>query len=130
MINKIKEGFINDTLNDLNSIELDLGVDRLGDASDCIVEKVFTAVHKIKGTAPMLGINGMDKIAFSIERVYGAIRQGDLSFSNEILSNTIKLIPVLKSELGISQQFEFDSEDVSKSLRFFDSLISLNQAHD
>ena len=62
MIEQIKEGFINETIHDLNSIELDLTTDKLGDVSDCLVEKVFTAVHKIKGTAPMLGINGVDGI--------------------------------------------------------------------
>lgn len=124
MINKIKEGFITETLSDLNSIEFDLGSDKLGDVSHCLVEKVFTAVHKIKGTAPMLGINGIGDITITLERIYAAIREGNLSLSNDILSNTVKLIPVLKAELGVNQQFNFDSEDVSKSLRFFDSLIS------
>ncbi len=124
MIDKIKERFIRQTLSELNSIEVDLGNDMLGDTSDCIIEKVFTAVHKIKGTAPMLGINGMDNIAHSMERVYGELRSGNLSFTNEIVSNTTKLIPTLKAELDDKQKNKLDSEDVSKTLRFFDSLIS------
>ena len=124
MIDKIREGFIRQTLCELNSIEVDLGNDMLGDTSDCIIEKVFTAVHKIKGTAPMLGINGMDNIAHSMERVYGELRSGNLSFTNEIASNTNKLIPALKAELDDKQKNKLDSEDVSKTLRFFDSLIS------
>ncbi|MGQ1785600.1 MULTISPECIES: Hpt domain-containing protein [unclassified Saccharicrinis] len=123
MIEKIKEGFISDTLHDLDSIEMDLGAESLGNPLDCVAEKIFTAVHKIKGTAPMLGIYGLDDIAIPMERVYDAIKNGNLSLSNEIVSNTIKLIPALKAELGNNQQRNLDSEDVSKSLRFFESLI-------
>ncbi len=125
MINKIKEGFINETLNELESIEV-LGDKKNGEANVVFVEQVFSTAHKIKGTAPMLGIDGLDNIAFSLERVYAAIRKGNLSFTNEILSNTKKLIPVLKAELSINQQHNLDSEDVNNSLRFFDSLISKN----
>ncbi len=126
MIEKIKEGFINDSLEELNSIELDLLYDRSEIVEGCVIEKVFTAAHKIKGTAPMLGIEGIDHIAESIERVFAALRDGNLSLSDEIVANTKKLIPIMKSELKINQKNNIDSEDVVKSLRFFDSLISKN----
>jgi len=123
MIEKIKKGFINDTLNDLNAIENDLNANTVSNAPDGVVEKVFMAVHKIKGTAPMVGIEGLDDIAVKMERVYNAIRNGNLSLSEEIVSNTMMLIPALKAELSDVQQNNLDSEDVNKSLRFFESLI-------
>ncbi|GAF01828.1 Hpt domain-containing protein [Saccharicrinis fermentans] len=123
MIEKIKKGFINDTLNDLKTIENDLNADMANNAPEGVVEKVFMTVHKIKGTAPMVGIEGLDDIAVKMERVYNAIRNGNLSLSEEIVSNTMKLIPALKAELSNIQQNNLDSEDVNKSLRFFESLI-------
>ncbi|TLX77140.1 hypothetical protein E9993_05505 [Labilibacter sediminis] len=124
MIEKIKKGFIDDSIKELESIEIDLGNERLGSVSDCVIEKIFTTTHNIKGTAPMLGIVGVQEIVEPIEQVYAALRKGDLTCSSEIVDNTIKLIPVIKSELNISQPHDIDSEDLNKSLKFFDSLIS------
>jgi len=124
MIEKIKEGFISETLDELNSLEVDLSTEVIANESDIVIEKVFTAVHKIKGTAPMLGIDGLNMIAHSMEQVYGALRDGNISLTHEIVFNTIKLIPALKAELSINSVNNLDSEDVSKSIRYFDSLIS------
>lgn len=124
MIEKIRKVFINDSIKELDSIHVDLVRERLGEISDCMIEKVFTTTHNIKGTAPMLGIKGVNQIVSPIEQVYAAIRSGNINCSNEIINNTIKLIPMIKAGLAISNQpHMMDSEDLNKSLQFFDSLI-------
>lgn len=127
MIEKIRKVFINDSIKELDSIHIELIRESLGEISDCMIEKVFIATHNIKGTAPMLGINGVYQIVSPIEQVYAAMRSGILSCSNEIVNNTVKLLPVIKAGLEInSQPHMMDSEDINKSLQFFDSLISKN----
>ena len=125
MIEKIKETFIKDSVKDLEAIE-DLVSNVEGTLEECIIEKVFTTTHNIKGTAPMLGIEGLDYIVKPIELVFNGLRNGTIPVTQDIVSNTQKLIPVIKSELLSNHKHQVDSNDVDKSLRFFDSLITKN----
>jgi len=125
MIEKIKETFIKDSIKDLEIIE-NLVREKKGELEDCIIEKVFAITHNIKGTAPMLGIESVDHIVKPIELVYSGLRDGSIVSSIEIVTNTQKLIPVIKSGLLQSQQHQIDINDVNESLRFFDSLITKN----
>ncbi|MCW3806411.1 Hpt domain-containing protein [Plebeiibacterium marinum] len=125
MIEKIKETFIKDSIKDLEAIE-NLVKDVKGVLEDCVIEKVFATAHNIKGTAPMLGINSVDHMVKPIELVFSGLRSGSILSSKEIVSNTQKLIPVIKSELQSNQQHRVESNEVDESLRFFDSLITKN----
>lgn len=126
MIKKIRETFINDSIKELESIENFLLEDHNGDIFDNIVEKVFSTTHNIKGTAPMLGIDSVDHIVKPMEIVFNDLRQGKLLVSPEIIFNTKKLIPVIKSELLEEATNRMNKDDVDRSLRFFDSLILKN----
>ncbi len=125
MIEKIKETFIKDSVKDLEIIE-NLVKEKKGELEDCIIEKVFAITHNIKGTAPMLGIESVDHIVKPMELVFSGLRDGSIASSSEIISNTQKLIPVIKSELLQTQQHQIDKNDVNDTLRFFDSLITKN----
>ncbi len=125
MIEKIKETFIQDSIKDLEMIE-NLVKDTNSVLDDCIVDKVFAITHNIKGTAPMLGIECLDLLVKPLEIVYSGLRDGSISISEEIVSNTQKLIPVIKSGLLQSQQHQINLNNVNESLRFFDSLITKN----
>jgi len=107
----------------INSVRVDLVHESLGDISDYTVGKVFITTHSIKGINSILGIKSVRRIASTIEHVDVAMCCKNLNCSN----NTIKLIPVIKAGLAINTQpYIIVSEDLNKSLQFFDSLISKN----
>ncbi len=126
MIEEIKNTFVNNSIEELKAIEefLSQNIDHI--ASDCVIEKVFTTTHNIKGTAPMLGITNVDYIVKPLELVYSHLRNGKIAISKDIINNTQKLIPVIMTELTESDKNIVDSKDVKESIRFFDSLISEN----
>ncbi len=123
MMERIREKFIADTLQSLYAIEASLRKDV--DASDTkiLIEDIFTVLHQIKGTAPMLNIHGIAQMVTPVERVFLTLREGKISFSQEIKSNTIHLVMAIIAELAVNQQDNLDSEDKRNTLCFFESMV-------
>ncbi len=123
MIEKIRKSFVEDTLKELEEIEESLD-NTAGELNQEMVENVFSMAHKIKGTAPMVGIHELDVMVFSVEKVFNELRKGHISCPSELGTHTQHLISMIKSKLQESQQQNLNKEDVNLTLRFFDSLIS------
>lgn len=123
MIVKIREKFIADTLQSLHAIEACLRKDVDGSDTDYLITKIFTVLHQIRGTAPMLDINGIAQMLTPVERVYAALSEGKFSFSPEIKSNTIHLVMDIIAEWAVNQQDNLDSEGKRNTLCFFESLV-------
>ncbi len=123
MIEKIRKSFVEDTLKELEEIEKSLDNTK-GELNQEVVENVFSMAHKIKGTAPMVGIHELDVMVFSVEKVFNELRKGYRSCPSGLGTHTQHLISAIKSKLQESQQQNLNIEDVNLMLRFFDSLIS------
>lgn len=88
----IKKAFAEESLEHLSSIEEDLIRIEKGDTGPDRerVNKVFRAVHSIKGGSGFLGIQNITRLAHAMETVLGLIREGTLDPNAEVTHFLLK----------------------------------------
>ncbi len=123
MIEKLREIFITETEENLNDLEKEITHTPFQNISKDIAGKMFSTAHNIKGTAPMVGIHHLTEIVIPLEKVFNALKDNQLTLSEDIIENTIKVIPIIKAGLNVcNENYEHQSE-TKKIVDFFESLI-------
>ncbi len=86
--NEMLNDFIEESLEHLDGIEDDLlNIEEAGENfNEDIVNKVFRAVHTIKGGAGFLGLKNVEELAHNSENVMGKIRARELIPTPAIIS--------------------------------------------
>src|SRR5512133_558662 len=65
-----------------------------------IIEKVFRAMHSLKGGGAMFGFEKVSEFTHNLETVYDLIRTGQLKVTKEILNITLASVDHLKGLLN------------------------------
>ena len=105
------QDFVVESNEHLEDIEAELLTieDQGDDFEEDLVNKVFRALHSIKGASGFLGLERICELSHSMESVLNAIRSHDLSVSSEIIDTLLKSSDVLKAMLeDIAGSNEFD----------------------
>ena len=84
---------------------------RPGDSE--LVSEVFRAVHTIKGTTGFLGYNRLERLAHAGESLLGALRDGKLAVTNELISGLLRLMDGLHSILQTIEKTGTESEQAT-----------------
>ncbi|MEE4363287.1 MAG: chemotaxis protein CheW [Desulfotignum sp.] len=97
--NDIFKDFIEESLDHLDGIEDDLlSIEEAGEnCNEETVNKVFRAVHTIKGGAGYLGLKNVEALAHHSENVMGKIRAGELFPSPDIISTLLDAMDTLST---------------------------------
>ncbi len=114
--NEIFNDFIEESLEHLDGIEDDLlKIEEAGkDIDEEIVNKVFRAVHTIKGGAGYLGLKNVEKLAHNSENVMAKIRAGELIPTPGIISTLLDSMDTLSTL--INRHGKSDEIDISANL--------------
>ena len=75
---------------------------RPGDAE--LLGEIFRAVHTIKGTTGFLGFDRLEKLAHAGEHLLGALRDGRLKVSSELISGLLRLLDGLRAILALIEE--------------------------
>ncbi len=96
---EIFNDFIEESLDHLDGIEDDLlSIEEAGENFDeDIVNKVFRAVHTIKGGAGFLGLKNVEALAHNSENVMAKIRSREISPSPDIISTLLDAMDTLST---------------------------------
>ncbi|MDZ7761134.1 MAG: chemotaxis protein CheW [Desulfovermiculus sp.] len=115
--------FVDESLEHLDDFEQNLlRIEQAGPEFDPeVVNKVFRAVHTVKGGAGLLGLNNLNRLAHRMENLLGLIRDHTLVPNAEITSFLLQAGDVLKSMINNVQDSELI--DVSDHLQALDALI-------
>ncbi|MDA3788711.1 MAG: chemotaxis protein CheW [Desulfobacula sp.] len=114
--NEILNDFIEESLEHLDGIEDDLlDIEQAGENfNEEIVNKVFRAVHTIKGGAGYLGLKNVEELAHNSENVMGKIRARELIPTPSIISTLLDAADTLST---LIKRHESSSEiDISSNL--------------
>jgi len=65
-----------------------------------LLASIFRTIHTIKGTCGFLGLGRLEAVAHSGESVLGRLRDGDLKVSQEIISDVLAAVDVIKGILA------------------------------
>lgn len=116
--------FVTESREGLAEIESDLlAIEACGDEIDLdLVNKVFRAIHSIKGAAGFMGLNNVGSLAHSLENVLVMIRNCELTLNPERTSVLLEGADVLSSmidDIGSSE-----AVDVSENVQRLDRIVN------
>ena len=87
-----------------------------------LVGEIFRSVHTIKGTTGFLGFGRLEKLAHAGENLLGALREGTLAVTPELISGLLDLMDGLRAILRLIEATGY--------LRVEGQLLSLRKALD
>ncbi|MBN2166583.1 MAG: Hpt domain-containing protein [Marinilabiliaceae bacterium] len=125
MIEKIRNIFREETAQQLENLENSLKSHLNGEKGKIDVEKIFLAMHSIKGAGPMVGFNSLPKITMPVEKAYDKIRRGELSISDELIQKTNCIVRLIIDALQLNSDLHLaDGENEDELINFFKNLYS------
>jgi len=87
--------FIEEASEHINNIENSLLEFEQNQSDECI-EKIFRAIHTLKGTGAMFGYNNISELTHHLENVYDLIRKKITKLDKNIINITLKLTDTIK----------------------------------
>ena len=69
-----------------------------------LLGEIFRAVHTIKGTTGFLGFDRLEKLAHAGEHLLGALRDGRLVATSDLISGLLRLMDGLRAILGLIEE--------------------------
>jgi two-component system chemotaxis sensor kinase CheA len=74
-----------------------------------LIERVFRAMHSLKGSGAMFGFEKISEFTHNLETVYDLVRNGEMSVTGDLLNITLTSVDHLKSLL---KEGENNSEEI------------------
>lgn len=104
----LTDEFVAESLDHLDAIEPDLlALEESGDdVSPEIINRVFRAIHTIKGSAGFLGFNAIMKLSHAMENLLVKIREGEVSPDPDKIDVLLTGMDKLRAMLDAPQQSE------------------------
>jgi two-component system chemotaxis sensor kinase CheA len=121
-VEELTKEFIAESQEGLERMELCLTeLEKRPDDGELVAE-IFRAVHTIKGTTGFLGFARLEKLAHAGEGLLGALRDGKLAVTTELISGLLQLMDGLRR---ILQTIETTGAEGERTTDNDDSLIEL-----
>jgi chemotaxis signal transduction protein/HPt (histidine-containing phosphotransfer) domain-containing protein len=114
--------FVEESLEHLKNIEEDIIIIEQGTADNELINRVFRAVHSIKGGSSFLGLKNIEHLSHKMEDIFNLVRNDDLEFTSRISSSVLTAIDKLKEMLERSESS--DDFDISSNLKDLEKCLS------
>ncbi len=124
---EILQGFIEESLEHLSSIENDLLAieERGADIDENLVNKVFRAAHSIKGGAGFMGLTAVQEIAHAAENILGMIRSKTIIPNPEIVN--VLLIAMDQLQAMIEDIHNSNDMDITSHVEALNAIADNNK---
>jgi two-component system chemotaxis sensor kinase CheA len=120
MIDKFKAKFVEESLDNLQDLEEALLLLEKDKSDKEIIERIFRAMHSLKGGGAMFGFNDLSEFTHHLETVFDWVRNGKLSVSDDLISLTFKASDQIKHFLDVG---DLSDETEKKELFVFTTQI-------
>lgn len=111
---RVKNIFIKETSDNLAVLETELT--NPVDLSKETIEMVIRTMHNIKGTAPMVGFNGLSEIATPVEQAYKEVLNNNLVISGRLVEQTRSAVSVIQKLLVSEESHTPQTEEEQEIL--------------
>ncbi|HYV96570.1 MAG TPA: chemotaxis protein CheW [Gemmatimonadaceae bacterium] len=71
-----------------------------------LINGIFRTIHTIKGTCGFIGLDRLEAVAHAAESVLSAVREGSLAVSDQLISDVLAAVDVIKAILAHLEQTE------------------------
>ncbi len=109
-----QDKFIEEATDNINDLEKALLELELSPTNKGLIERVFRAMHSLKGGGAMFGFMRLSEFTHKMENIYELVRSGQIQISTSLLSVTLKSVDLLKDLLNPSI---IDSPHVTKRFK-------------
>lgn len=111
MIDKFKDKFVEESLDNIHDLEEALFLLENDMENKEIIERIFRAMHSLKGGGAMFGFNDLSEFTHHLETIFDLVRNDKLSINNNIISLTFESIDHIKHLLDIGDITEDEDRD-------------------
>ncbi|SMO57970.1 CheA signal transduction histidine kinase [Saccharicrinis carchari] len=101
MIDKFRVKFVEESLDNVQDLEEALLLLEKDTSDKEIIERIFRAMHTLKGGGAMFGYNDLSEFTHHLETVYDEIRNGRLVLTDDIISETFNAVDQIKHFLNV-----------------------------
>jgi two-component system, chemotaxis family, sensor kinase CheA len=102
-VDDLTQEFIAESLEGLDRMERCLTDLEVHPQDSGLVAEIFRAVHTIKGATGFLGFARLEKLAHAGENLLGALRDGEIAVSEDLISGLLSLLDGLRNILSVIQ---------------------------
>lgn len=108
-MDKFRNKFIEEATDNINDLEDALLIIEKDTENKELVERIFRAMHSLKGGGAMFGFNLLSEFTHHLETVYDLVREGKLKITRDLLDVTLASVDHMKILLTVD---ELDSPEI------------------
>ncbi|MFT3741017.1 MAG: chemotaxis protein CheA [Breznakibacter sp.] len=123
MIDKFREKFVEEALDNVHDLEEGLLLLENDHKNKEIIERIFRAMHSLKGGGAMFGFNDLSEFTHHLETVFDWVRNGKLEVTDTIVTMTLNAIDHIKHLLEVGDLTDAGEKQQQKA--FIDKVQSL-----
>ncbi len=97
-------GFIEEATDNINDLESALLLLEEDPANSELIERVFRAMHSLKGGGAMFGFDELSDFTHHMESVYDLVREGKLEVTRDLLNITLDSVDLMKKLLVVEDE--------------------------
>ncbi len=111
MIDKFKAKFVEESNDNVHDLEEALLLLEKDTTNKDIIERIFRAMHTLKGGGAMFGFNQLSEFTHHLETVFDLVRNNKLTVTEDIISLTFESIDHIKHMLEVGDVEDKDELD-------------------
>ncbi len=100
-MDKFRNKFIEEATDNINDLEDALLVIEKDTENKELVERIFRAMHSLKGGGAMFGFNLLSEFTHHLETIYDLVREGKLKITRDLLDVTLASVDHMKVLLTV-----------------------------
>jgi len=128
MLDKHRQAFIEEAGELLVELENSLLELESTPGNTSLIDKVFRALHTIKGSSGMFGFEDVSIFTHDIENVFDCLRNGEITISGELINLTLSAKDQLQSMItGSENRSAADEQKAREILAAFNQLMSVRK---
>ncbi len=116
MIDKFRAKFVEESLDNVHDLEEALLLLENERSDKEIIERIFRAMHSLKGGGAMFGFNDLSEFTHHLETVFDWVRNDKLAITDDLISITFTAIDQIKHFLEVG---DLTDEDEKNELAVF-----------
>ncbi len=110
MIDKFRAKFVEESLDNVHDLEESLLLLENDKTNSEIIERIFRAMHSLKGGGAMFGFNDLSEFTHHLETVFDWVRNDKLDVTDDLISLTFNAIDQIKHFLDVGDLSDADEK--------------------
>lgn len=126
MMDKFKAKFVEESLDNINDLEESLFALENDMQSKDLIERIFRAMHSLKGGGAMFGFNHLSEFTHHLENIFDKVRNDKLEVTPDLISLTFSAVDEIKFLLNKGDLT--DKEDLTAYSHFIDRIKTFSES--